>query len=120
MLFSENGISWKTKFAIDEMAAGERLLREFFIRDVLEVAPEMIGKNIVIKSADGTYRKLQVNEVEAYRGVEDKACHACRGRTSRTEIMFHEGGCLYVYFIYGMYWMLNVVTVKKTILRPYS
>jgi DNA-3-methyladenine glycosylase len=92
------------------MMHGERLAREFFIRDVLEVAPELIGKNIVIRLDDGTCRRFQVTEVEAYRGEEDKACHASKGRTSRTEIMFHEGGKLYIYFIYGMYWMMNVVT----------
>jgi len=53
--------------------------------------------------------------VEAYRGEEDKACHANRGRTSRTEIMYHPGGSVYVYLIYGMYWMLNFVTGDKSI-----
>ena len=56
------------------------------------------------------YGRYMVTEVEAYRGSEDKACHASKGRTARTEIMYHEGGRLYVYLIYGMYWMLNVVT----------
>jgi len=93
--------------------AGIRLQREFFIRDVLEVAPELIGKNIVIRLDDGMYGRFQVTEVEAYRGTEDKACHASKGRTSRTEIMFHEGGKLYIYLIYGMYWMMNVVTGKE-------
>jgi DNA-3-methyladenine glycosylase len=97
------------------MVPGKRLTKEFFIRDVLDVAPEMIGKNMVIRSADGTYGRFRITEVEAYRGVEDKACHACKGRTQRTEIMFHEGGRLYVYLVYGMYWMLNVVTGKENI-----
>jgi DNA-3-methyladenine glycosylase len=97
------------------MVTGEKLLKEFFMRDVLVVAPEMIGKNMVIRLADSTCRRLQVTEVEAYRGAEDKACHACRGRTPRTEIMFHDGGHLYVYLIYGMYWMLNIVTEKENI-----
>ena len=88
-------------------------MKDFYIRDVLDVAPEMIGKNMVVRLADGTCRNLQVTEVEAYKGTEDEACHACRGRTPRTEIMYHEGGRLYVYFIYGMYWMLNVVTGKE-------
>jgi DNA-3-methyladenine glycosylase len=89
---------------------GMRLPREFFIRDVLDVAPELIGKSIVVRSGDGIYGRYQVTEVEAYRGPEDRACHASKGRTARTEIMYHEGGRLYVYLIYGMYWMLNVVT----------
>jgi DNA-3-methyladenine glycosylase len=95
---------------INQNASGERLSREFYIRDVLEVAPELIGKNMVVRSKEGIYGRYQVTEVEAYRGIEDKACHASRGRTSRTEIMFHQGGSLYVYLVYGMYWMLNVVT----------
>ena len=97
------------------MASGERLLKEFFIRDVLDVAPELIGKYMVIKSGEETYGRFKVTEVEAYRGTDDRACHAYKGRTARTEIMFHEGGKLYVYFVYGMYWMLNVVTGKENV-----
>ncbi|MDP3001951.1 MAG: DNA-3-methyladenine glycosylase [Bacteroidales bacterium] len=97
------------------MFPGKRLSKEFFIRDVLEVAPELIGKNIVIRLPGGTFGRFQVTEVEAYRGAEDNACHACKGRTPRTEIMFHEGGRLYVYLVYGMYWMLNVVTGEENI-----
>lgn len=95
------------------MASGVRLLREFFIRDVLDVAPDLIGKNLVIRLPDGTIGRFKITEVEAYRGSEDKACHACKGRTARTEIMFQEGGRLYIYLIYGMYWMLNVVTGQE-------
>ena len=95
------------------MTSGRRLPREFFIRDVLVVAPELPGKNLVVRMVDGRYGRFQITEVEAYRGSEDKACHACRGRTARTEIMFHEGGRLYIYLIYGMYWMLNIVTGKE-------
>jgi len=90
--------------------ADMRLPREFFIRDVLDVAPEMVGKNIVVRSGNGVYGRYLVTEVEAYRGSEDRACHASKGRTARTEIMYHEGGRVYVYLIYGMYWMLNIVT----------
>ena len=90
--------------------AGDRLPKAFYIRDVLVVAPEIIGKNLVIKRDDYTIGRYLVTEVEAYRGSEDKACHASKGRTERTEIMYHEGGRIYVYLIYGMYWMLNVVT----------
>ena len=100
----------KRKLPTDIMYPDNRLLRDFYTRDVLEVAPEIPGKNLVIRQPDGTFRKLRVTEVEAYRGCEDRACHAFRGRTARTEIMFHEGGRLYIYLIYGMYWMLNIVT----------
>lgn len=92
-----------------------RLTADFFIRDVLDVAPDLIGKRLVRKFDDGTIRKYLITEVEAYRGSEDLACHASKGRTPRTEIMFHEGGHVYVYLIYGMYWMLNVVTGKVNV-----
>jgi DNA-3-methyladenine glycosylase len=99
-----------TKSDIDLVMAGLRLSREFYIRDVLDVAPELLGKNMVVRSRDNVYNRYKVTEVEAYRGPEDRACHASKGRTARTEVMYQEGGRLYVYFIYGMYWMLNVVT----------
>ena len=88
-------------------------MRDFYVRDVLDVAPEMPGKNLVIKLNDGSTGKFRVTEVEAYRGSEDKACHASKGKTARTERMFEEGGRLYIYLIYGMYWMLNIVTGEK-------
>jgi len=91
------------------MASVERLPRDFFIRDVLDVAPEILGKFMVVRSADGTLSRFCITESEAYRGSEDRACHAFKGRTPRTEIMYHKGGHLYIYLIYGMYWMLNIV-----------
>jgi DNA-3-methyladenine glycosylase len=91
----------------------ERLSTEFFIRDVLDVAPDLPGKTLAIRLPDGKPGRFGITEVEAYRGTEDKACHACKGRTVRTEVMFHEGGKLYVYLIYGMYWMLNIVTGRE-------
>jgi len=86
-----------------------KLTRDFFTRDVLTVAPELLGKVLVCKVGDD-FLRYRITETEAYRGAEDLACHACKGRTTRTEAMFHTGGVLYVYLIYGMYWMLNVVT----------
>lgn len=83
---------------------------DFFKRDVLIVAPDLLGKYIVRKYEDGHTERFRITEVEAYRGEEDKACHAAKGRTKRTEVLYHEGGRIYVYLIYGMYWMLNFVT----------
>lgn len=94
------------------MTPGIRLPREYFTRDVLVVAPDTIGKIICLKSPEGETRRFQITEVEAYRGPDDKACHASKGRTARTETMFQEGGRLYIYLIYGMYWMLNIVTAE--------
>lgn len=87
-----------------------RLQCDFFLRDVLEVAPELLGKTLVRRFDDGTVKRFAITETEAYRGEGDRACHASKGKTPRNEVMFREGGVAYVYFIYGMYWMLNVVT----------
>jgi len=111
--FLRNGTSWRQKSHIEIMTPGKRLSIDFYIRDVLEVAPDLIGKNMIIRLADNTIGSFKVTDVEAYRGVEDKACHASKGRTPRTEVMFSEGGKLYVYMVYGMYWMLNVVTAEE-------
>lgn len=93
----------------------DRLQNDFFARDVLEVAPELLGKYIVRKFEEGRIEKFLITEVEAYRGEKDLACHASKGRTPRTEIMYHTGGKIYVYLIYGMYWMLNIVTSVKDV-----
>jgi DNA-3-methyladenine glycosylase len=86
-----------------------KLTKDFFIRDVLVVAPELLGKILVCRVGEELQR-YRIAETEAYRGAEDLACHACRGRTVRTEAMYHTGGVVYVYLIYGMYWMFNLVT----------
>jgi len=92
-----------------------KLDHSFFRRDVLEVAPDLIGKFLVRKFDDGKLLRSRVTEVEAYRGEDDLACHASKGRTARTEMMYRAGGAIYVYLIYGMYWMLNLVTGEKNI-----
>lgn len=89
---------------------GDRLPLDFFIRDVLEVAPELLGKLLVRQFDDGWIERYRITEVEAYRGIEDRACHASKGRTPRTDVMFAQGGTVYVYLIYGQYWLLNLVT----------
>ena len=89
-----------------------KLDRSFYERDVLIVAPELIGKSIIRNTPTGNTSYL-INEVEAYRGSEDEASHARFGKTSWNAVMFATGGLLYVYFIYGMHWMLNIVTGKS-------
>lgn len=86
------------------------LPRKFFERPVLEVAHGLIGAALVRTLPDGTTLTSLLTEVEAYDGPEDLACHAAKGRTQRTEVMFGPAGVFYVYLIYGMHWMLNVVT----------
>jgi DNA-3-methyladenine glycosylase len=86
-----------------------KLLEDFYTRDVLEVAPELLGKSIV-RCECGERKEYMITETEAYRGTEDLASHASKGRTRRNPVMFDSGGKMYVYLIYGMHWMLNIVT----------
>ena len=92
-----------------------RLDRAFFRRDVLEVAPDLLGKYLVMVNRNGGISFYTISETEAYRGSDDLACHASKGRTTRNEVMFGDGGHLYMYLIYGMYWMMNVVTSVRGI-----
>ena len=68
------------------------LTEKFFHRDALDVAPELVGKIIVRRFEDGTELRERIAEVEVYRGEEDKACHASKGRTKRTEVLYGESG----------------------------
>jgi len=86
-----------------------RLPRSFYQGDVLDVAPALLGQYLIRVGPDGKRSRYTITETEAYRGTEDLACHTSKGRTARTEVMFGEGGHIYMYLIYGMYWMLNVV-----------
>ncbi len=90
-----------------------RLNKDFFRRDALEVAPELVGKTLVRRLPDGTERRLVITETEAYCGVADTACHAHKGRTKRTETLYMDGGTVYVYLCYGMHWLMNVVTAVE-------
>ncbi len=88
----------------------EKLTREFFHRPVLEVAPDLVGKLLVRRLSDGRILRERIAETEAYGGAEDLACHASKGRTPRTELLFGESGRFYVYLCYGIHWLLNVIT----------
>ncbi len=81
----------------------------FYARDAATVAREMLGCHLWVNTGGGPQR-TRVVETEAYLGEHDLACHAARGRTKRTETMFGPAGRAYVYLIYGMYDLLNVVT----------
>ncbi len=86
-----------------------RLDRNFFCRDALTVAPDLVGKALVRKDKERISIHT-ITEVEAYLGIDDQASHARFGKTARNAIMFDRGGLVYVYLIYGMHWMLNFVT----------
>ncbi len=91
----------------------KRLDYNFFKRDVLEIAPLLIGKLLVRKFSDGRIEKYRIIETEAYRGEEDTACHAKAGKTSRTAVMYKKGGFSYIYLCYGIHYLLNIVTGKE-------
>jgi len=87
------------------------LTQDYFDRPTLVVARSLVGKYLVRENGARTIAG-RIIEVEAYIGTEDKACHASKGRTARTDVMFGPAGISYVYLIYGMYHMLNVVTER--------
>lgn len=84
----------------------------FFERRSLKVAKDLLGKYLV-RRVGGKTTAHMITEVEAYIGPHDLACHAAKGLTPRTKVMFGPPGNFYVYFTYGMHWMLNIVTDKK-------
>ncbi|MBM4127270.1 MAG: DNA-3-methyladenine glycosylase [Nitrospira sp.] len=86
--------------------------RAFFNRPTLTVARALVGKYLVREHGKGIVAG-RIIEVEAYIGGKDKACHASKGRTARTDVMFGPAGFAYVYLIYGMYHCLNVVTERE-------
>lgn len=90
-----------------------RLKRDFFAQDSLSLAKNLLGFFLVRKFEDGKIEKKMITETEAYGGKEDKASHARFGKTKRNLVMWGRPGLVYVYFVYGMYWMLNIVSGKK-------
>ena len=85
-----------------------KLRRSFYNRPAIELARDLIGK-ILFRRIRGRELRARIVETEAYVGAHDLACHASKGRTKRTEIMFGPAGHAYVYLIYGMYDMFNIV-----------
>jgi DNA-3-methyladenine glycosylase len=85
-----------------------KLNRKFFENNTLTVAKELLGKTLVFNNHQGI-----ITETEAYIGENDPACHAAKGRTKRTEVMYGKAGFSYVYLIYGMYYCFNVVTEQQ-------
>ena len=86
----------------------KRLDYDFFHRPCPEVARDLVGKVLVHGE-----KSLRISETECYCGENDTACHASKGRTKRTEVMYMSAGTVYVYLCYGMHWMLNIVTGEE-------
>ncbi|MDU4045743.1 MAG: DNA-3-methyladenine glycosylase [Peptoniphilus harei] len=95
------------------MTIGKTIGNNFFERDTVEVAKNLLGKKI-IRNISGNFFCAKIVETEAYLGLEDKACHSYGGNiTKRNEILYKEAGTIYVYLIYGMYNLLNIVTKNE-------
>ncbi len=82
---------------------------DFYARECDEVAHELVGK-LIVRRIDGEELVLRITETESYGGAEDTACHASKGRTPRTELLFGKSGMIYVYLCYGIHWLFNVIT----------
>lgn len=91
----------------------KRILEQsFYERPALVVAPELLGKTLV-RRHEGIEKRLTISEVEAYLGEEDLASHARFGKTSRNQVMYGPAGHIYMYLIYGIHWMLNIVVDQE-------
>lgn len=85
-----------------------KLSYDFYHRPCLEVARDLVGKVLVCGD-----KKLRISETEAYCGEADTACHAHKGKTKRTEVMYMQAGTIYIYLCYGVHWLLNIVTGEE-------
>lgn len=90
-----------------------KLTEDFFHRDVLEAAPDLVGKIIVHRLPDGTELRERIAETEAYRGEEDKACYASHGRTAGNALLYGRSGIIFMRLCYGMHWLMNVITGEE-------
>ncbi len=90
----------------------KRLTKDFYLRPATELSVLLLGKLLVRKTEQGVI-KARITETECYFGEEDTACHAHRGKTDRTRILYEEGGLAYVYLCYGIHSLLNVVSGDK-------
>ena len=93
---------------------GGRLSQAFFDQNAVELAPQLLGQILCRQTPDGILR-LPITETEAYYTEADTACHAHKGRTKRTEILYHRGGCAYIYLCYGIHHLLNVVCGEEDV-----
>lgn len=90
----------------------KKLSQKFFIQPTQDVAQQLLGKYLIIRKGKHILSG-KIVETEAYIGESDLACHASKGRTPRTEMLYQKAGTVYVYLVYGMYYCLNIVTEHK-------
>ncbi|MDD4125985.1 MAG: DNA-3-methyladenine glycosylase [Eubacteriales bacterium] len=88
------------------------LPKEYYCQPATRLACDLVGKMLCVRCGDRIVKRL-ITETECYYGSEDTACHASRGKTARTKILYEEGGLAYIYLCYGIHALLNVVTGKK-------
>ena len=89
-----------------------KLSQNFYLESAVELAPKLLGK-FLCRKIDGQIIKHRITETEAYYGEEDTACHANKGKTNRTKVMYEQGGITYIYLCYGVHYLLNIVTGEK-------
>lgn len=89
-----------------------RLNEEFYKRSAIEAAPEILGK-LLCRRIGNDILKCRITETECYYGEDDTACHAHKGKTERTKILYEDGGRAYIYLCYGIHELFNIVTGKK-------
>lgn len=89
-----------------------RLFPEIYLKSAVDLAPLLLGKTLCRRIGDEVLRR-RTTETEAYAGERDTACHAHKGKTSRTAVMYETGGIAYIYLCYGIHNLLNIVASKK-------
>ncbi|MDR1308202.1 MAG: DNA-3-methyladenine glycosylase [Treponema sp.] len=87
-----------------------RLTADWYSTGAPSLAPALLGKLLCRRLPTGKILRRRITETEAYYGEEDTACHASRGKTERTAVMYRAGGFAYIYLCYGIHWLLNVVS----------
>ena len=90
----------------------KRLEKEFYNISAIELAPKLLGK-LLCRKINNEVIKLRITETEAYYGEDDTACHAHKGKTNRTKVMYEKGGITYIYLCYGVHYLLNIVSGEK-------
>lgn len=88
----------------------DRLTKDFYLQPATVLAAKLLGKYLVRKTDEGEIIRARITETECYFGEEDTACHASRGLTKRTSVMYREGGVAYIYLCYGIHSLLNIVS----------